>query len=127
VKELTCNEISVNTSRQKALINHFIREIFGNEGVRADVKKYQPAEYLRVLTTFTAFNCSSLPDSAIKAGETFGEDLDILLSFLKHYALQALSNSEIVPIKDHLANHLSISAMLKVAFMDHPEHFFGHD
>ncbi len=104
------NEVKINTSQQQALINHFIRKLFGNEGLSADVPKFSPEEYRRVLNEFTGLGTTSL-QASIKNLPFDPHDLDILLSFLRHYALKALTNSEMVPIKDHLANYLCTDAM----------------
>lgn len=122
------NEVTINTSQQKALINHFIRNLFGNEGLRADVPKFSPEEYRRVLHEFTCHNCSSISDSRDSLPEfLYQHEQEVILSFLKHYALKALSNSECVPIKDHLANHICTSAMFKILSFETPEDPFWQD
>ncbi len=112
---LSRNEIRVNSSWQKALINHFIRELFGEEGVRATVPEFPEEEYRRVLAEFTAGNVTSLQNSIESAPNFFNpHDQEVLLSFFKHHAIKMLDNSEIVPVKDHLANHLCVTAALRL-------------
>jgi len=106
------NEVKVNTSWQKALINHFIRELFNNKALSVDIPKYSPDEYLRVLREFTGPKTNSLQNSQENL-PLDTHDQDILLSFLRHYALKTMTNCETIPIKDHLANYLCIDAMYR--------------
>lgn len=122
--KVTRNEIVVDRSWQKALLNHFIKELFGDEALRADVEKFPPDEYRRVIDEFMIGNCSSMSDSMGNVPSDLGRDREILLSFFKHYALHTMSSNEVVPIKDHLANHLGISAMLRVFSPEEFEMFF---
>lgn len=117
----TCNEVLVNANRKKALINHFIRELFGNDGIRAKVREYAPDEYVDALLKFTAFPTASLLDCTDNLHRLYEPEKEILLSFLKLHALDMLDNSEVVSIKDHLANHLAVTSILHFTSHNHLE------
>jgi hypothetical protein len=112
--KLDYNNLKINLSRQKSLINHFIRSLFGNKAVLNDVPRYSYEEYLDVINRFTLYNCSSLVDSIESATELYPDDEKILISFLKYYALKMLNKTEIVYIKDYLANHIALTSMLRL-------------
>ncbi|MBU4027234.1 hypothetical protein KKC83_06860 [Patescibacteria group bacterium] len=124
------NEVKINTSQQQALINHFIRKLFGNEGLRADVPKFSPEEYSKVLQEFSAGNCTSLQNSIENDAIMFDPyKQEVVLSFLRHYALKELTNSEVVSIKDHLANNICMEAIgrFSLSFSGHVEDPLRHD
>ncbi|MFH1051220.1 MAG: hypothetical protein V1779_09885 [bacterium] len=108
------NNLKINANRQKSLINHFIRSLFSNKSVLNNVPKYSYKEYLDVINKFTLFNCSSLVDSIDSSAELYPEEERKLISFLKHYSLKMLNKTEIVDIKDYLANHIAITCMLRL-------------
>lgn len=120
----TWNEIAINRARQKTLINHFIRELFGNSALRDPVAEYTPEEYLDAIESLTGPDCSSLNNSAESLAGVYPLQADILLSFLRLHALQILNDREVVPIKNHLANYLAHNAMLRVSFAEDIESLF---
>lgn len=112
--KLDYNHLKINVGRQNSLINHFVRSLFGNKAVLDDIPKYSYEEYLDVINKFTLYNTSSLVDSCESAVELYPDDEKILISFLKYYALKMLSKTEIVYIKDYLANHIALTSMLRL-------------
>jgi hypothetical protein len=105
-------DVTISNSRYVSLINHFIRECFGNEALKQSVKEYSNEQYSEVLQKVTIGSCC-LPSTSGNIEELYDEEKEILLSFLRLKVLDLLNKTERVPLKDYFANHLVITAMLR--------------
>jgi hypothetical protein len=107
-------QIEISKHRYQALINHFVRTLFGNSAVNKEVKEYSKEEYLSVLNKFLYINkTATLQDSIESKIDLYDWESDILLSFIKLHILEFLSETEGVSLKDYLANHLVITGLFR--------------
>lgn len=106
--------LEISQSRHKALVNHFLKEVFGQKALQQEIKEYSEKEYLAVLDKYqNQPSHKTLSDSFDSASDLYDYEEEILISFIKTKLLNDLSKVENFVLKDYLSNELVIRNLFK--------------